>query len=176
MKPLRYPGMDPKNKIKLENPEQKKVTCIHITPCGTYLVAGYKKGHIAVWDLSTYELVRCMTEIHKTQVTQAKIFHISTDNEVSLVSIDDSGQVSRTRITKKMFGGYSNETSRINVKANLNTAVSLALHQQHEIHRNAALDGSCFMAIGSATEVAVISIFPKERELFSLVRPAFCRP
>ncbi len=35
-----------------------KVTCVDISDDGGYLISGYKKGQVALWDLVNYKLIR----------------------------------------------------------------------------------------------------------------------
>ena len=56
---------------------QNKVTCLDVYPGMQYLVAGYKSGAVALWDLKTYKLEKLMPDVHETEVTGAKIYHIT---------------------------------------------------------------------------------------------------
>lgn len=51
-----------------------KVTCIDISEDGGFLLSGYKKGQVALWDLINYKLLKFITDIHTTDVINAKIY------------------------------------------------------------------------------------------------------
>lgn len=58
MKPLKDPDLD-----------RIKVTAISITPDGMYLVSGYQKGMLAIWDLKEYKLLQLLHGVHEGMVT-----------------------------------------------------------------------------------------------------------
>jgi len=41
-----------------------KVTCLEIAEDGAYLISGYKKGNLAIWDLVKYKLIRTINDCH----------------------------------------------------------------------------------------------------------------
>lgn len=38
-----------------------------------YLLAGYKNGYVALWDINANKLEKLMTDIHESDVTVVKI-------------------------------------------------------------------------------------------------------
>lgn len=54
-----------------------KVTCIDITEDGHYLLAGYKKGNLILWDANKYKLARAMNDVAKNEITAAKILYVT---------------------------------------------------------------------------------------------------
>jgi WD40 repeat protein len=48
---------------------RNKVTCISITQDGGYLIAGYKKGTLVLWDLTKYKLIKAVDDAHESEVT-----------------------------------------------------------------------------------------------------------
>jgi WD40 repeat protein len=59
--------------------DKNKVTCIFLTEDGKYLLSGYKRGTMALWDMVSYKLLKIMEEVHATEVTSAKIYNITSD-------------------------------------------------------------------------------------------------
>ena len=43
---------------------KNKVTCLEISDDGGFLLSGYKSGHLALWDLVNYKLIRYIQDIH----------------------------------------------------------------------------------------------------------------
>lgn len=87
-----------------------KVTCIDISDDGGFLISGYKKGQVALWDLVNYKLLRYISDIHNSDVINAKIYHMDENENLYAVSSEDSGRVQLIRYNKKSFlGGYSSE-------------------------------------------------------------------
>jgi len=41
-----------------------KVTSIDISDDGGFLISGYKKGQVALWDLVNYKLLKFINDIH----------------------------------------------------------------------------------------------------------------
>jgi len=60
-----------------EQVQMNKVTCIDITPDGHYLLAGYKKGTLVLWDANKYKLARIMNDVAKSEITSAKILYVT---------------------------------------------------------------------------------------------------
>jgi len=53
-----------------------KVTSLDISHDGGFLVSGYKNGQIAMWDLVSYKLLKVIHDLHKTDVTNSKIYYM----------------------------------------------------------------------------------------------------
>ena len=70
-----------------------KVTSLDISFDGGYLISGYKKGQVALWDLVNYKLMRYISDIHLTDVVNAKIYHTDESENLYAVSAEDSGRV-----------------------------------------------------------------------------------
>jgi WD40 repeat protein len=47
-----------------------------------YLVAGYKSGAIALWDMKNYTLGRLITDAHTSEITGARIYNYTEDPNV----------------------------------------------------------------------------------------------
>jgi len=74
------------------------------------LISGYKKGQVALWDLVSYKLLRFISDIHTSDVVNAKIYHVDDSENLYAVSSEDSGRVQLIKYNKKSFlGGYSSE-------------------------------------------------------------------
>jgi len=87
-----------------------KVTSIDISDDGGFLISGYKKGQVALWDLVNYKLLKFINDIHQTDVINAKIYHVDENENLYAVSSEDAGRVQLVRYNKKSFlGGYSSE-------------------------------------------------------------------
>jgi WD40 repeat protein len=84
-----------------------KVTCIFLTEDGKYLLSGYKKGTLALWDMVSYTLVKIMDDVHKSEVTSAKIFNITDEEVVKIISSEDSGKVWCTDVSMRAWLGVS---------------------------------------------------------------------
>ncbi len=70
-----------------------KVTCIDISEDGGFLLSGYKKGQVALWDLINYKLLRYISDIHTSDVVNAKIYHMDESENLYAVSAEDTGRV-----------------------------------------------------------------------------------
>lgn len=68
-----------------------KVTSLDITEKGTFLLSGYKKGQIALWDLESYKLLKVLGDLHNSEVVNAKIYHIDEGENICALSCEDSG-------------------------------------------------------------------------------------
>ena len=71
--------MKPMMDLKLD---KNKVTSIYLTDDGKYLLSGYKKGTLALWDMVSYLLVKIIEEAHVTEVTSAKIYNITPEEVI----------------------------------------------------------------------------------------------
>ena len=45
------------------------VRCIDINGDGGLLLSGYKNGHMALWDLKEYKLLKFLPKVHETDIT-----------------------------------------------------------------------------------------------------------
>ena len=90
--------------------QANKVTSLDISACGGFLLSGYKKGQIALWDLLSYKLLKLITDLHTSDVVNAKLYHMDESENLYAVSAEDSGRVQIIRYNKRGFiGGYASE-------------------------------------------------------------------
>ncbi len=50
------------------------VTCVDVT--GTYLLAGYKSGQLALWDIKTNQLQKIISNVHESYVIACRVFNV----------------------------------------------------------------------------------------------------
>ena len=50
---------------------RNKVTCISITVDGAYLLAGFKKGTVVLFDLTKYKMIKAVDDAHESEITAA---------------------------------------------------------------------------------------------------------
>ena len=87
---------------------QNKVTCIEIAFDGAYLISGYKKGYIALWDLVKYKFLKLISDVHASDITNAKIYHMTENETLYAVSAEDNGAVCHIEFGRKgIFGGMT---------------------------------------------------------------------
>ena len=104
-----------------------KVTTIDISDDGGFLISGYKKGQVALWDLINYKLLKFISDIHSTDVINAKIYYSDDSENLYAVSCEDAGKVQLIRYNKKSFlGGYSSEAQFL-FKTRLKGTATLAV-------------------------------------------------
>lgn len=87
-----------------------KVTSLDISADGGFLISGYKGGQIVLWDLVNYKLIKFISDLHQSDVINAKIYFMDENESLYALSAEDSGRVQLIKFTKKNFlGGYSSE-------------------------------------------------------------------
>lgn len=84
MKPLMDEGVVGSN---------NKVTSLDITPDGGFMISGYKGGQIALWDLIEYKLIKFISDLHQSEVVNAKIYFKDENQTFFALSAEDSGRV-----------------------------------------------------------------------------------
>jgi WD40 repeat protein len=93
-----------------------------------YLVAGYKSGAVALWDLRTYKLEKLMPDVHETEVTGAKIYHITDENIINIVSAEAKGRVYKVEVSYKGFFSGTTYTKVSLYEKRLITTTTVAVH------------------------------------------------
>lgn len=153
---------------------KNKVTCLSITGMGQYLLAGYKKGTLALWDLSKYKLLKLMDDVHDSEVTGAKIFHITDEGVVNIVSCEDQGRVRLVEVSVKGFFGNISYNKNSLFERRLKRTASVALLAPNLNYPNSFTDTRAMIAFGAMNEVVVCSMRPIA-ELFKIKRPHLCK-
>lgn len=74
------------------------------------MVSGYKSGAIALWDIRNYKLEKIINDVHSSEVMSAKIFHITDENVINIVSAEVKGPVKLIEISQRSFFGGLNHS------------------------------------------------------------------
>ncbi len=110
--------------------QNNKVTCMEIAEDGGFLLSGYKKGQIALWDLVKYKLLKFLPDFHASEVVSCKLYYMNEEETLFAVSSEDTGAVNQIEFTKKNFlGGYS-YTSQFLFKTRLKGTATISLHRK----------------------------------------------
>lgn len=150
------------------------MTAIDISDDGGFLISGYKKGQVALWDLITYKLIRLIPDVHGTDVINARIYYVDESENVFALSSEDSGKVFMVRFNKKNFiGGYGSEAKCLFNKR-LKGAATIAPQKRNELYPHAFCDSSYIVAFGALNEIVLCTMQPI-KEIFKIERPIFCK-
>ena len=103
------------------------VTSISLTQDGKYMVSGYKRGSLALWDMETLLKVKIMDDVHTAEILAAKIYLRFGKDMVYMVSSDSLGQIYRIELNlSSIFGTTSSSKYYITDTKHLG-AVSIAV-------------------------------------------------
>lgn len=133
--------------------DKNKVTTIYLTEDGKYLLSGYKKGTLALWDMVSYTLLKIMDDVHISEVTAAKIYNITDEEVVKIMSTEDIGKVWCTDVSIRNWLGISVYKYCLYDKR-LKGTVSLAPFVATSVCRT-NFDNNLLIGIGAASEVVV---------------------
>lgn len=91
--------------LKDNSLDNNAVTSISVTEDGKYMVSGYKRGTLAIWDMETLLKVKIMDDVHTAEILAAKIYLRSGLDLVYMVSSDSIGQIYRVELNlSSIFG------------------------------------------------------------------------
>ena len=77
--------------IKDDDLTNNAVTSISLTQDGKYMVSGYKRGTLVLWDMVTLLKVKIMDDVHTAEILTAKIYLRFGEAMVHIISSDCSG-------------------------------------------------------------------------------------
>ena len=77
--------------IKDNDLANNAVTSISLTQDGKYMVSGYKRGTLVLWDMVTLLKVKIMDDVHTAEILTAKIYLRFGEAMVHIISSDCSG-------------------------------------------------------------------------------------
>ena len=66
---------------------------MEIAEDGGFLMSGYKKGQVALWDLVKYKLLKVIPDLHQSEVVNCKIYYTNEEETLFAVSSEDNGSV-----------------------------------------------------------------------------------
>lgn len=155
---------------------ENKVTSLDIAPGMRWLVAGYKSGALALWDLTSYKLEKFMPDVHETEVTGAKVYFVGEDKktEVLIVSAEASGKVKLVEVKDKGYFRGTGYTKTALYERRLKTTVSVCVHRCPEQFDDGFWGEKRLVAFGATSEVVVVSMRPV-KEVIRIRRPQMCR-
>jgi len=150
--------------------DRVKVTCITLTDDGAYLLSGYKKGQLILWDLQKYKMAKIIPDAHQGEVTNCKIFHVTDEGTVNIVSSEDAGKVKFIEVVRKnLFGGYNHHVYNL-IDKRLKGTASIAVQRPSDLYPSGFCDHRSLVAFGAVNEVLISSMRPIE-SLFNLRKP-----
>ena len=109
---------------------ENKVTCIDISEDGHYLLAGYKKGTLVLWDSSKYKMAHMMKDVAKNEhceFTQVKILYQTSTGVINIVTAEESGRVRLVHVSKgNFFSSFSHKANSL-YESDLRGVTSIAV-------------------------------------------------
>ena len=140
------------------------------------LIAGYKGGHLALWDLNAYALLKHLPKIHETDVTQVNIYAVNNNgSQIQGVSCEDQGGVKLFEINRKpIFGGY-NFTSEYLFKSKMQGTNQITAYQASELYPNQFCDETKIIAFGGLNIITICTMKPIDC-IYTISKPNFCKP
>lgn len=84
------------------NEDVRSVSCMHPSPCGDYLLAGYSYGFVVVWEIATTSPKKVINNIHKSLILDCK-FISSNKKRWEFVTSDQEGVVQHTVVKDGLF-------------------------------------------------------------------------
>ena len=85
------------------------VACMDISENGQYLLAGYKKGTLALWDCSRFRLAHLMKDIAKDEnsaFVNIKILFTAEQNILNVVTTEESGRMRQIQMQRGLLGKF----------------------------------------------------------------------
>ena len=158
-----------------------KVTCIDISEDGHYLLAGYKKGTLVLWDSNKYKMARIMKDVAKSdqsEFSQVKILYVSEKDVITIVTAEESGRIRLVHVTKgSFFDRYSHQANSL-YEADLKGVATISVQRPSSMaaYYSPYCDQSCLVAYGATNMVSLCEMrqFPP-KPLQVIKRPAFCK-
>ena len=156
---------------------QTKVLCLDISEDGNYVLAGYKKGALVLWDSAKFKIAHVMKDVaknDKSDFSMVKILFTSDRNELNIVTAEESGRIRLVHITKTLFGGYSHKSNSL-YESDLKGAATISVQRPSSLpsHYSAFCDMSCLTAFGATNLITIVEMrqFPP-KPLKVIERPA----
>lgn len=115
-----------------------------------------------------------MIDVHDSEVTSAKIYNVSDENVISIVTAEAKGRVCLIEVS---YGGFFTGTTFTKVvlyEKRLKTTTTVAFHRCPERFESGHWSAKKLVAFGSTSEVVVCSMRPI-KEIIKLKRPPMCR-
>ena len=85
------------------------VTCIDISENGQYLLAGYHKGILALWDCSRFTLAHIMSDVARdvnSAFINVKILFNGEQNILNVATAEESGRMRHILVQRKLLGKF----------------------------------------------------------------------
>ena len=157
------------------------MTCIDISEDGHYLLAGYKKGTLVLWDSSKYKMAHIMKDVAKNETcefTQVKLLFITETNVINIVTAEMSGRVRLVHVTKGgIFSSFSHRANSL-YESDLKGVTSITVQRPSSdpYYQNRFCNSSCLTAYGATNLVTLVEMrqFPPRPKL-TIKRPSFAR-
>lgn len=159
---------------------QTKVLCIDISEDGHYLLAGYKKGTLVLWDSAKFKIAHIMRDVTKSEssdFSMVKLLYATDRNEISIVTAEECGRIRLVNINKTLFGGFSHKANSL-YESDLKGAATISVQRpsSQPSHYSMFCDMSCLVAFGATNMITIVEMrsFPP-RPLKVIKRPAVCK-
>ena len=135
------------------------VQCIDVHKSGQFLVAGFRNGAILLWDLKKWITIKLITNAHSTAVIALKFLK---NQKLSIISSDDSGNVSNIELTKSFFMSSAHSTYLVS-NCYAFTFVPMFPYPLYK----SPLDEISLVAIGASNSILIIMLEPTPKKLIN---------
>jgi WD40 repeat protein len=146
-----------------------KVTCIDISEDGHYLLSGYKKGTVVLWDANKYKLARAMVDVAKSEVTSVKLLYITDQGTINIVVAEDVGRIRFVEVNKgNFFGSFNHNVIPLYEERLIGAAtISVCRPSDQPGYVSRFCSQACLVAFGASNQVVLCSMRPI-KELISI--------
>jgi WD40 repeat protein len=139
------------------------VTCIDISDDGHYLLAGYKKGTLVLWDASKYKMAHIMRDVAKnenSEFTQVKILAESESGVLNIVTSEESGRVRLVHVSKgNFFSSFSHKANSL-YESDLQGVATISVQKPSSdpYYYSNFCNNACIVAFGATNLISLVEM------------------
>lgn len=143
------------------------VTALDISRDGDFLVSGFEKGLIVLWDINSGYILKNIVGISETTILAIKFYK---DTKSQIITSDNAGAVSLLNVNKVIFSFTVDKQLLLHKSAGKVCGITI-LKSQNNFYNSHFVRNCVLAALCSMEAILIVAIEPMAKSILKIQKP-----
>ncbi len=147
------------------------VTALDISKDGDFLVSGFEKGLIVLWDINSGYALKNIVGISETAILCIKFYK---ESKSQIITSDNAGSVNLLNVNKVIFSFTVDKQLLLHKSAGKICGINI-LRSQNNFYINHFVRNCILVALCSMDTILIVSIEPMAKSILKITKPDYVK-